>query len=63
MLVYYQDQFAIARMREKIYHPGEIDAKWTAPMMEDFFNWLDEQGAELTREQAEKLYAGGERLW
>lgn len=32
-------------------------------MMEDFFNWLDEQGAELTREQAEKLYAGGERLW
>ena len=63
MLVFYQDQFAIQRMREKIYHPGEIDAKWTASMMEDFYHWLEKQNAPLTREAAEKLYAGGERLW
>jgi 4-hydroxy-4-methyl-2-oxoglutarate aldolase len=35
-----RDEFSMQRLRERVYRPGQIDAKWTATIQDDFMRWL-----------------------
>lgn len=39
-----RDRFAISRLKEGKYTPGQIDTKWTEAIENDFFAWLDTLG-------------------
>lgn len=41
------DDWGHQMLREGKYTPGEIDRKWTKPMIEEFNKWLEEKGSKL----------------
>jgi len=41
------DEWGHARLREGKYTPGQIDAKWTKQMVEEFNLWLEKKGTKL----------------
>lgn len=42
-----RDMFGHQRLREGKYTPGQIDTGWTPEILEDFFQWLEENRARL----------------
>jgi 4-hydroxy-4-methyl-2-oxoglutarate aldolase len=41
------DEWGHQMLREGKYTPGEIDRKWTKPMIEQFNKWLEQKGSKL----------------
>jgi len=41
------DEWGHMMLREGKYTPGQIDAKWTKPMIEQFNAWLEKEGSKL----------------
>jgi regulator of RNase E activity RraA len=41
------DEWGHAQLRAGKYTPGQIDGKWTAPMVDEFNAWLDTKGSKL----------------
>ena len=41
------DECGHQMLREGKYTPGQIDRKWTKPMIEEFNKWLEQQGSKL----------------
>jgi len=41
------DEWGHAMLREGRYTPGQIDARWTKPMVEEFNAWLEKKGSKL----------------
>ncbi|HUI43088.1 MAG TPA: RraA family protein [Terriglobia bacterium] len=41
------DEWGHQMLREGKYTPGQIDKKWTKPMMEEFNQWLERKGSKL----------------
>ncbi|HEV2424127.1 MAG TPA: RraA family protein [Terriglobia bacterium] len=41
------DEWGHQMLREGRYTPGEIDRKWSRPMIEEFNKWLEEKGSQL----------------
>ena len=41
------DEWGHAMLREGKYTPGQIDAKWTPKMIEEFNTWLEKRGSKL----------------
>ena len=41
------DEWGHTMLRESKYTPGQIDAKWTRKMVEEFNAWLDKKGSKL----------------
>ena len=41
------DEWGHQMLREGKYTPGEIDRKWTKPMIEEFNKWLEQKGSKL----------------
>jgi len=41
------DEWGHAMLREGKYTPGQIDAKWTKPMVDEFNAWLEKKGSRL----------------
>jgi regulator of RNase E activity RraA len=41
------DQWGHTMLREGKYTPGQIDAKWTKPMVDEFNAWLEKKGSTL----------------
>ena len=59
-----RDEFAIQRLREGVYLPGQIDTDWTDEIREDFLNWLDDYpGGALPMTRAELDEYMKDRLW
>lgn len=54
------DTFAF---REGRYTPGEIDARWSTKIREDFLKWLDENPSKIkmTKEHLDEFFK--ERTW
>jgi 4-hydroxy-4-methyl-2-oxoglutarate aldolase len=46
-LTRYQDEWGHTMLREGKYTPGEIDARWTKKMIDDFNAWLKQKGSNL----------------
>ncbi len=46
-IVRLRDMFGHQRLREKVYTPGQIDARWTADIERDFSKWLRDHIREL----------------
>jgi regulator of RNase E activity RraA len=51
-----KDEFGHLRLKEGVYTPGQIDVRWTAPIKDDFFKWLDSRPVRppIPRERVEK---------
>ena len=45
------DEWGHMMLREGKYTPGQIDAKWTAKMIEEFNAWLEKKGSKLRMPQ------------
>ena len=41
------DEWGHAQLRAGKYTPGQIDGKWTAPMVDEFNAWLTTKGSKL----------------
>ncbi len=41
-IVTLRDEFVHERVRAGVYTPGQVDARWTAEIEEDFLNWVKE---------------------
>jgi len=41
------DEWGHQMLREGKYTPGQIDRKWTKPMIEEFNKWLEQKGSKL----------------
>ncbi len=41
------DEWGHQMLREGKYTPGQIDRKWTKPMIQEFNKWLEEKGSKL----------------
>jgi regulator of RNase E activity RraA len=41
------DEWGHQMLREGKYTPGEIDRKWTKPMIQEFNKWLEQKGSKL----------------
>jgi regulator of RNase E activity RraA len=39
------DEWGHQMLREGKYTPGEIDKKWTQPMIQEFNKWLEQKGS------------------
>jgi regulator of RNase E activity RraA len=48
-----KDEFGHTRLREGVYTPGQVDVKWTEPIKEDFFRWLESHPRRPTIPKAE----------
>jgi 4-hydroxy-4-methyl-2-oxoglutarate aldolase len=44
-MVHLVDEWGHMMLREGKYTPGEIDRKWTKPMIEEFNKWLEQKGS------------------
>jgi regulator of RNase E activity RraA len=44
-MVHLVDEWGHQMLREGKYTPGEIDKKWTKPMIEEFNKWLEQKGS------------------
>jgi 4-hydroxy-4-methyl-2-oxoglutarate aldolase len=45
------DEWGHRMLREGKYTPGQIDSKWTKPMVEEFNKWLEQKGSKLRMPQ------------
>ena len=43
------DEWGHAMLREGKYMPGQIDAKWTKEMNEEFNRWAEQKGSKLRK--------------
>lgn len=41
-IVQLRDEFVHERVQQRVYTPGQVDARWTEGIEEDFLNWLQE---------------------
>lgn len=41
-IVQLRDEFVHERVRDRVYTPGQVDARWTEEMEEDFLGWLQD---------------------
>jgi 4-hydroxy-4-methyl-2-oxoglutarate aldolase len=41
-IVQLRDEFVHERVQQRVYTPGQVDARWTEEIEEDFLNWLEE---------------------
>ncbi|MGI8961913.1 MAG: RraA family protein [Bryobacteraceae bacterium] len=46
-LTRYQDEWGHSMLREGKYSPGQIDARWTKKMIDEFNTWLEQKGSKL----------------
>lgn len=46
-MTHFVDEWGHQMLREGKYKPGEIDRKWTRPMIEEFNQWLQQKGSKL----------------
>lgn len=46
-LIYLQDKWGHLMLRQGKYTPGQIDARWTKQMIEEFNRWAEEQGSKV----------------
>jgi hypothetical protein len=62
-LVRLRDMFGKQRLREGVYTPGQIDARWTDEIEADFSRWLEDHRDALPvpPEAIQELLA--ERTW
>ena len=62
-LVILRDDFGKGRLREGVYTPGQIDARWTDEIEADFSRWLEDHMDELPvpREAIQELLK--KRTW
>lgn len=44
-----RDEFAHERVQQKVYTPGQVDARWSEEMEEDFLEWLEEDDERMER--------------
>lgn len=57
-----RDRFAIAKLKEGKYTPGQIDTKWTEAIENDFFAWLDTLGnIPITKAKIKEIFM--KRTW
>ena len=58
-----RDAFGIARLKEGVYTPGQIDTRWTDEIKADFLSWLDDNPDMLpmSREELDAFLA--DRTW
>jgi regulator of RNase E activity RraA len=42
-IIHLKDAFGHTRLREGVYTPGQIDARWTDAIKADFFKWLEQR--------------------
>ena len=58
-----KDEFGHICLREGRYTPGEIDARWSTKIREDFLKWLDENPSKIkmTKAQLDEFFK--ERTW
>jgi 4-hydroxy-4-methyl-2-oxoglutarate aldolase len=47
------DEWGHLMLREGKYTPGQIDRKWTKPMIEEFNKWLEQKGSKLRMKENE----------
>jgi regulator of RNase E activity RraA len=62
-LIRLRDQFGKQRLRERKYTPGQIDRRWTNQMDDDFFEWVQEQAADMPFPMEEIQAMLKERTW
>lgn len=62
-LIRLRDQFGKQRLRERKYTPGQIDRRWTNQMDDDFFEWAQEQAADMPFPMEEIQAMLKERTW
>jgi len=43
-MIHLVDEWGHTMLREGKYTPGEIDGKWTKPMIEEFNHWVEQKG-------------------
>lgn len=57
-----EDMFGHMRLREKKYTAGQIDARWSPEILQDYHNWLKENEDHLPASKAliEKILQGGQ---
>ncbi len=41
-IVQLRDEFVHERVQQRVYTPGQVDARWTDEIEEDFLNWLED---------------------
>jgi len=46
-MIHAVDEWGHMMLRQGKYRPGQIDHKWTKPMIEEFNQWLEEKGSKL----------------
>jgi regulator of RNase E activity RraA len=46
-MVHLVDEWGHMMLREGKYTPGQIDGKWTKPMIEEFNKWVEQKGSKL----------------
>jgi len=46
-LTHLVDEWGHMMLREGKYTPGQIDRKWSKPMIEEFNNWVEQKGSKL----------------
>jgi 4-hydroxy-4-methyl-2-oxoglutarate aldolase len=47
LMTHMVDEWGHTMLREGKYTPGQIDGKWTKPMIEEFNLWLEQKGSKL----------------
>ena len=51
-----RDQFGIQRLKEGKYTAGEIDSKWSEPIVKDFLDWVNKKtDLPMSREELDKF--------
>ncbi len=51
-----RDEFGIHRLREGKYSPGEIDSKWSEPIINDFLDWVNKKSdLPMSRDELDKF--------
>ncbi|MGI9073071.1 MAG: RraA family protein [Bryobacteraceae bacterium] len=50
-LTKYRDEWGHMMLREGKYPPGQIDARWTQKMIDDFNAWLEQKGSKVRMRQ------------
>ena len=60
-IIQIRDKFGFERLRAGTYTPGQIDARWTDEIFNDFVQWMEQQGSAITPRQKELLLKG--RTW
>lgn len=58
-----RDAFGIARLKEGVYTPGQIDTRWTDEIKADFLSWLDDNPDMLPMSRADLDTFLSNRTW